>query len=338
MRRDDGGGRVTGRQRLRVAVIGGGQNCEHEVGLATARSVAAALDPRRHDVVSLTIGLDGRWRDAAGAEFADGLAGALAVITGCDVVFPAVHGPHGEDGSLAALCELAAVPYVGSGVRAGALAMDKWATKLVAEALGIRTAHGVLLSSADGPLPHWGPAVVKPVAAGSSHGVTLVREPAGLAAAVTAALEYDDRVLVEEVVTGREIDVAVLETPGGGRRIGPPLEIVVEARRLFDTAAKYDGSADFRLPADVTDLERACLDEAALALFEALGCAGVARFDFFLTAAGPVLNEVNTMPGMTAESQVPKMFSADGLPYPRLLEALLEVALKNVHGAPADGA
>lgn len=319
---------MTARRRMRVAVIGGGQNCEYEVSLATARSVAAALDPERYDVVSLTIGRDGRWSDAEGVPYAGGLPWALAVIGGCDVVFPAVHGPRGEDGSLAALCELAGIPYVGSGVRAGALAMDKWATKLVAEALGIRTARGVLLTSADAPLPVWGPAVVKPVAAGSSFGVALVTDPARLAPAVTTALKYDDRVLVEELVQGREIDVSVLAVPGGGRRVGPPLEILTGDRPLFDTAAKYDGSADFRVPAPVTDAEGKSLTEASLDLFDALGCSGVARFDFFLTTAGPVLNEVNTMPGMTAQSQVPRIFAAAGLPYPRLLDMLVRGALE----------
>jgi D-alanine-D-alanine ligase len=234
-----------------------------------------------------------------------------------------VHGPRGEDGTLAALCELAGLPYVGSPPRAGALAMDKWATKLVAEAVGVRTAPGKLVT--DTNLPFDGPVVVKPVAAGSSFGVRLVETEADLEPALRAALALDDRVLVEQVVTGREIDIAVLDEPGG-RRVGPPLEIVV-GDGLFDTATKYDGSATFVIPARLSDTETKALTDAALRVYDALGCRDLARVDFFLTPDGPVLNEVNTMPGMTAASQVPKMFAAAGLSYPDLLDHLIRAAL-----------
>ncbi len=318
--------------RTRVAVIGGGRNCEHEVGLATAASVVASLDPDTFEAVQLTIGRDGSWSGPDGKAFPAGLGEALATIADCDVVFPAVHGPFGEDGTLAALCELACVPYVGSPVGAGALAMDKWATKLVAEALGLRTARAVLVTSAADPVTSAMPVVVKPVSAGSSHGVTRVDDPAQLAEAVSRALRLDSRVLVEEFVEGREIDIAVLDAGNGGRTVGPPLEIVVGSGALFDTDSKYDGTADFRLPALISETERARLESASLALFDALGCAGVARFDFFLGSDGElVLNEVNTMPGMTAESQVPRMFSSVGLPYPELLNVLVNGALHR-HG------
>ncbi len=313
-----------------VAVIGGGQNCEHVVSLASAASVAHALPRDRYDVLSLTIAPDGVWHSGGGALEATPAASlsiALDLLSECDVVMPMVHGPRGEDGALAALCELAGVPWVGSGLRAGALAMDKWATKLVAESVGIRTARGLLVTGSTAAGLRWsGPVVVKPVAAGSSHGVSLVEREEDLAAAVAGALSVDDRVLVEEVVHGREVDVAVLATPSGGRVVGPPLEIVVSSG-LFDTDRKYDGSADFRLPADVSEVEAKELADAALAMFDALGCRGVARVDFFLTAHGLVLNEVNTMPGMTERSQVPKMFAAAGLGYPDLLDTLVREAL-----------
>lgn len=315
------------RTPTRVAVVGGGQNCEHEVGLATAASVRAALHPERYRVVPLTIDRDGSWLDGDGHPLPGGLADAVGVLRGCDVVFPAVHGPRGEDGTLAALCLLAGTPWVGSGVRAGALAMDKWATKLVARELGIATAPGELVTSA-GAVAHLPvPAVVKPVAAGSSHGVTRVDDRCDLAPAVAAALRLDDRVLVEELVVGREIDVAVLQLPGGERLVGPALEIVTDDGELFDTEAKYGGGADFRVPAAVRPDERAALEAAALALFDALCCAGVARCDFFLTADGPVLNEVNTMPGMTEQSQVPQVFAAAGMAYDELLDLLVLGAL-----------
>ena len=313
--------------RLRVAVVGGGQNCEHDVSRASAAAVRAALDPEKYEAVPLTIDRDGTWLGEQdrplGWSPADSLAGALRYVATCRVVLPAVHGPAGEDGTLAALCELAGVPYVGSRVGAGALAMDKWATKLVARAVGVRTAPGRLVTGTN--VVFDGPVVVKPVAAGSSFGVRLVRTEDELEPALRAALELDDRVLVEQVITGREIDVAVLDDPDTGRRVGPPLEIVADG--LFDTTTKYDGSATFVVPAPLTDIEGKALTDAALTMFDALGCRGLARIDFFRTDDGWVLNEVNTMPGMTAESQVPKMFAADGLSYPELLDKLVRAAL-----------
>ncbi|SEB81041.1 D-alanine-D-alanine ligase [Nocardioides exalbidus] len=308
---------------VRVAVVGGGQNCEHEVSLASAAAVAAALDPTAYDVVRLTIAPDGAWH-GGGRRLT--LGEAVAILQSCAAVLPVVHGPRGEDGSLAALCELAGVAYVGSGVGAGALAMDKWATKLVAGALGIATAPGRLLTATTASSYTWThPVVVKPVAAGSSHGVSLVREAADLPEALATALALDDRILVEDVVVGREIDVAVLGTADGARVVSPALEIVVDG--WFDFEAKYGGGADFRIPAALDDTGRKELEEAALAVYDALGCAGVARVDFFVTPAGPVLNEVNTMPGFTEQSQVPKMFAAAGVSYADLLDRLVRDVL-----------
>ena len=310
-------------ERPRVAVVGGGANCEHEVSLASAAAICAHLDPATYAVVPLTIGRNGCWYDGGGRPI--GFTGAVSVLRSCDVVLPALHGPRGEDGTLAALCELAGLPYVGSGVGAGALAMDKWATKLVAEAVGVATAPGRLLTRATAAAYSWGgPVVVKPVAAGSSRGVSLVEEPGRLEAALEAAFELDDRVLVEEVVVGREIDVAVLRS-GGRTVVSPALEILGDG--VFDYDAKYGSDPDFLVPAPLSDAETKELEDAAVAVFDALGCAGVARVDFFLTHRGWVLNEVNTMPGFTEHSQVPKMFAAAGLPYPALLDRLVSDAL-----------
>jgi len=307
-------------RRTRVAVVGGGRNCEHEVSLASADAVAAALDRSRYDVVRLTIGPDGAWPG--------GLAAAVAVLQGCDVVLPVVHGPRGEDGTLAALCELAGLPYVGSGVRAGACGMDKWVTKLIAEAIGVETAPGKLLTRSAAASYAWThPVVVKPVAAGSSHGVSLVSSAEGLASALEAAFALDDRVLVEEVVLGREVDVAVLGRPDGTRIVSPALEIAVDG--VFGYEEKYGGSAPFQVPAALADSERKGLEDDAVAVFDALGCAGVARIDFFLPEHGqPVLNEVNTMPGFTQASQVPRMFAAAGLSYSALLDLLVRDCLR----------
>lgn len=320
--------------RTRVAVVGGGRSCEHEVSLASAAAVAAALDPARHDVVRLTIDRDGGWREGGRAV---GLAGAVTTLRRCDVVVPMVHGPAGEDGTLAALCDLVDVPYVGSGVGAGAVAMDKWVTKLVASALGLGVAPGVLLTAATA-VGHTvdRPVVVKPVAAGSSHGVSLVRRPEELGAALTAALALDDRVLVEDVVVGREVDVAVVGRPDGTRLVSPPLEIVCDG--VFDHDAKYGGTADLRVPAELAPDVVATLERAAVALYDALGCRGVARVDFFWTEHGPVLNEVNTTPGLTPASQVPRMFAAAGLPYAALLDLLVADALAGARAAAGDAA
>lgn len=309
----------------RVAVIGGGRNCEHEVSLASAAAVADALEQAGYHAVRLTIDPAGQWRDRLDRPI--GLDGAVRVLHSCAVAFPVLHGPHGEDGTLAALCDLAGVPWVGSPLGAGALAMDKWATKLVAAAHGIATASGRLLTrGTSGSYPFIHPVVVKPVAAGSSHGVTLVQEAAGLGPALAAAFAHDDRVLVEEVITGREIDVAVLGRPDGSRVVAPALEIVVPYGGIFDHAAKYGGSPDFLIPAPLDALARKQLEQAAVTMYDALGCAGVARVDFFLTAQGPVLNEVNTMPGFTAHSQVPRMFAAAGTSFEALLDLLVRDA------------
>jgi D-alanine-D-alanine ligase len=310
--------------KARVAVIGGGNNCEHEVSLASAAAAAAALEETGYDVEGLTIGTDGTWHD--GGARLPGLADAVRILSGCDVVVPVVHGPHGEDGTLAALCDLAGVPCVGSGLQAGALGMDKHVTKLIAADCGIATAPAVLLTATAAAGYRWTrPVVVKPVAAGSSRGVILVGEPAQLPGALAAALALDDRILAEDVITGREIDLAVLGRPDGTRVVAPALEIA--GGGIFGYQDKYGGQADLRVPAALSAADRTALETAAVTMFSALGCAGVARIDFFLTTDGPVLNEVNTMPGFTEHSQVPRMFAAAGLPYPGLLDLLVSDAL-----------
>lgn len=310
-------------RRTRVAVVGGGANSEHEVSLASAAAVCAALSST-YDVVPVTITRSGEWCDRAGRPL--GIHEAVAVLTSCDVVFPAVHGTGGEDGALAALCGLAGVPCVGSPAVAGAIALDKQLTKVVATSVGIAVAAGQVLTRAAADHFCWsGPVVVKPVTAGSSQGVSLVESPDDLEQALKEAFAHDDRALVEDVVRGREIDVAVLGTADGARLVPPPLEIVGDG--VFDYDLKYGGAADLRVPAAVTADERDLLGASAVRMYDALCCRGLARIDFFLTGDGPVLLEVNTMPGLTEHSQAPRMFAAAGISYSELLDRMVADAL-----------
>lgn len=310
---------------IRVAVIGGGATPEHEVGRASARSVMGALAPDRYRPIGFTIAGDGTWLNASDEPYPS-FAAAMADLRSCEVAFAAVHGAPGEDGALAALFELAGMPYVGCGVAAGAIAMDKQATKLIANSIDIATAPGAVVHSVDDVVDLAPPVVVKPRSAGSSVGVSWVSGPTELQAAITAALRVGAPALVESAILGREIDIGILEGADGQLAMGAPLEIVADG--VFDNAEKYDGSARFVIPAPLTDDEAAELTGAATRVFRALGCAGLARVDFFLTPDGPVLNEVNTMPGLTEHSQYPRMFAAAGVSYPQLLDRLITTALQ----------
>lgn len=332
-----------------ILVIGGGQSAEHGVSLATAAQIGDALRGNGFAVGAVTIRRDGIWSHggrALGPTPRRSVSGALALFDGVQAVFPAVHGPLGEDGTLAALCALTHTPMVGSPLSAGAMGMNKWVTKLVAEACGLRTArYRHLIVPSSGAPDHEalaaaeralnGDLVVKPVAAGSSYGVSLARGIGQLAAAVQRAARFDEHVLIEEAIVGRELDVAVLREADGTRWAAPPLEI--RARGLFDTASKYDGSAPFSVPASLTRDDVSAITDAAFTMFDALGCGGVARVDFFLTELGLVLNEVNTLPGMTVDSQVPRMFAAAGVGYSELLSRLVAGARIPVTAPLAEG-
>jgi len=325
---------------IAVAVVGGGTSCEHDASVASAASVGEALAGIGYQVTALTIDRGGRWLDAAGRPI--GLTGAVELLASCAVAMPMLHGPGGEDGALVALCELAGVPYVGSPLRAGALAMDRWATKLVAEAVGVRTAAGTLVTrdaaqhvagmfAADLPL------VIRPATYGASHGVSVARTQEELVVGLEVGFALDDRVLVEEVVHGREIDVAVLGSPGGNRMVAPALEILAPESGRFDVGTAYDGPARFLVPAPLSGAESSRLREAAVTMYDALGCAGVTRVDFLLTDTGPVLGGVNTAPTLTAHSPVPRMFEAAGIGYPELLALLVEDARVGARSPVADG-
>lgn len=310
-----------------VSVIHGGQNSEHEVSLQSGRSVITGLRDGGIDARAMVIDRNGVW-SYEGLRLrrtpAVSMARALE-LTEEHVWFPVLHGRLGEDGTLAALGGLRSGPLVRAGLRAGAVAMDKWMCKLLARSLGIGVAAGTLVSNPE-DAPPWGqPVVVKPVSAGSSFGVSLVGMEQDYSAAIDRAFAFDTDILIEEVVVGREIDLAVLRRADGSLFFGPALEVC--SNGIFDTSLKYDSVPDFRFAEDLSTSHLSELERFSTTLFRALDCAGVCRFDYFLTEAGEwILNEVNTMPGMTEHSQVPLMFERMGWSYSGLLVELVSAA------------
>ncbi|MEV4418317.1 D-alanine--D-alanine ligase family protein [Catellatospora sp. NPDC049609] len=319
---------------MKLAVVYGGRSGEHDVSCKSARSILAHLDRGRYDVTEVLIARDGAWH-VDGVPL--GIGDALRTLGRADVVFPALHGPYGEDGTIQSLLELVGVPYVGSGVLASATGMDKEFTKKILAADGLRVADGAVLRPGEAELSPADrqrlglPVFVKPARAGSSIGVTRVDDWAALPAALDAARASDGKVLVEAGVAGREVDVAVLQQPDGSLRAGPPLEIrVAGGHDFFDYDAKYTaGEVVFDIPARLDPAVTAHLQQLAMRAFTALDCRGLLRVDFFLPADGgePVLNEVNTFPGFTSASQYPRIWQAAGMSYPDLLDTLVATAL-----------
>ncbi|MRK01473.1 D-alanine--D-alanine ligase [Aeromicrobium sp. S22] len=314
---------------LGVAVISGGRGKDDPAGLASAASVARSLAAGRFVVTRLIIAPDGIWHEGAeplSYTPARSLSAAIGVLARCDVAFLSVHGRPGGNGAVAALCTLSGVPFVGSDLHATALAADRVVTKLVASSVGITTPSGAIVTSATVQSVRWnGPVAVKPVTRGRGRRTALVRDAAGLQHALDTALMADDRILVEEIVVGREVHVGVLGRPDGERLVGELME-VTSSPALMAESETTDGSAGIRVPAQVNDVERKGLVEAALTMFGAIGCSGVACFAFFLTAEAVVLNEITTTPGLTELSEIPRMFAAAGMPYPALLAELVRAA------------
>ena len=297
----------------------GGRSSEHEVSLDSARSVASALRARGHEVTTIEIGRDETW-------LPDGAT--VKQLENADVVFPVLHGPFGEDGSVQGLLELAGVPYVGAGVAASSLAMDKDLFKSVLRDHGITVTRNFTLRSGDAPdNPYGYPVFVKPARLGSSVGISKAHDEAELGDAVALAFKHDEKVLVEEFVEGIEVEVGVLgnEAP----TVSLPGEIVVTGREWYDYSAKYDeGGMELVVPPRITPAQIARVRELALAAFVASECEGMARVDMFVRNDGEVLvNELNTIPGFTSTSVYAKLFEASGIPYAELLERLIELAL-----------
>lgn len=362
-----------GKQRIRVGVVFGGRSGEHEVSLRSARSVIDALDKERYEVVPIGITRAGAWMlggdplkalAAGDASTAGGAAiladptarglrtvdtrrgGALSPAEGeapIDVVFPVLHGPFGEDGTIQGLLEMANVPYVGAGVLGSALGMDKAVQKTLLRAAGLPVVDWVDFSTAE-----WGrrreqlivdveaklgyPCFVKPANMGSSVGVTKVSDEAGLIAAVGLAAGYDRKIVVERaVVNAREIEVSVLGNDDPEASV--PGEIVPD-RDWYDYDSKYsDSDTQLIIPAQLPPSGIAEVRRLAVAAFKAINGSGMARVDCFADAVGEQfwINELNTIPGFTSISMYPKLWEATGLPYPKLIDRLIELAIER-HG------
>ncbi len=362
---------MTTPRKTRVAIVFGGRSTEHAISCVSAGSILAALDPDQYEVVPVGITREGRWVLSGGdpTQFtiagrqlpevtaasgnsvvlaADPTATELIVrdpvdgvssLAGVDVVFPVLHGAYGEDGTIQGMLEMAGIPYVGANVFASAAAMDKEFTKKLAVAEGIPVGPyavlraGVSLSEADKERLGL-PVFVKPSRAGSSHGITKVTDWADLDAALVTARQIDPKVLIEAAIVGREIECGVLEGEAGGSPEASLLaEIHVGEHDWYDFEAKYLDGGRYDIPAGLPASVTAQVQDYARRTFTALDCAGLARVDFFVTAANEVyLNEINTMPGMTPTSMFPQMWAATGLEYPKVVDRLIRTALRRGTG------
>jgi D-alanine-D-alanine ligase len=357
--------------RTRVAVVYGGRSSEHAISCVSAGSILRNLDPNRFEVVAVGITPDGSWVLTDGhpdslaitdgrlpeVTGASGTALALAadpsrrgqllslgkgagdILAAVDVVFPVLHGPYGEDGTIQGLLELAGVPYVGAGVLASAAGMDKEFTKKLLAAEGLPIGEQAVLRAHDETLElddreRLGlPVFVKPARGGSSIGVSRVTTWDELDQAIAYARKHDPKVIVEAAVAGRELECGVLELPDGRVEASTVGEIRVAGVRgredaFYDFATKYlEDAAELDVPAKIDDEIADDVRRLAIRAFRAIDCQGLARVDFFLTEDGPVINEINTMPGFTTISMYPRMWAASGVDYPTLLAAMVDTAV-----------
>ncbi|TVL94320.1 D-alanine--D-alanine ligase family protein [Streptomyces sp. SAJ15] len=371
-----------GGRKPRVAVVFGGRSSEHAISVVTAGAVLSAIDRTKYDVLPIGITADGRWALTADepermaiaerrlpsvddlAESADGGVllpvdptsrevvytepGAVPKALGdVDVVFPMLHGPYGEDGTLQGLLELSGVPYVGSGVLASAVGMDKEYMKRVFISFGLPVGPYEVIRPREWEndpaaarkkvvefaAEHGWPLFVKPARAGSSFGITKVDDPAGLDEAIEEARRHDPKIIVEALLRGREIECGVLEFEDGPRASVPAEIPPVTAHDFYDFEAKYIDSASGIVPAPLTEEQTARVRELAVRAFDAASCEGLVRADFFLLDSGEfVINEINTMPGFTPISMYPRMWQESGVSYPELVDRLIQAALRRSTG------
>ncbi|NJQ07561.1 D-alanine--D-alanine ligase family protein [Streptomyces lonarensis] len=366
----------------RVAVVFGGRSSEHAISVVTAGAVLRSIDRERYEVLPVGITAEGRWAlaadepdrmaiadrrlpavtdltdeesgsvllpmDAGGREVIYTEPGAVPKALGeVDVVFPVLHGPYGEDGTLQGLLELSGVPYVGCGVLASAVGMDKEYMKRVFVSFGLPVGPYEVLRPAElrrdpaaargrvlGLAERYGwPLFVKPARAGSSMGISKVEGPEALDAAIEEAQRHDPKVIVETLLRGREIECGVLEFEDGPRASVPAEIPPVSGYDFYDFEAKYIDSAQGIVPAALSEEETARVRELAVRAFEALSCEGLARADFFLQDDGSlVINEVNTLPGFTPISMFPRMWEQSGMSYEQLVDHLITTALNRSAG------
>ncbi|MGG5175446.1 D-alanine--D-alanine ligase family protein [Pseudarthrobacter sp. J1763] len=372
------GNLVSNPNKPRVAVLFGGRSSEHGVSCVTAAGVLGAIDRDKYDVVPIGIAKSGQWvlvnEDLSSMSLAAGAAPevlasdktvALAEIGGehqlivaapnevpvelgtVDVVFPLLHGPFGEDGTIQGLLELSDTRYVGSGVLASAVGMDKHFMKVVFEAAGLKVGPYVAVTDRQwtndpaavrAQVEALGfPVFVKPARAGSSMGISKVDSLQELDQAIAQAREHDPKLVIEAGIVGREIECAVLEGRGtDAPRASLPGEIAVAtgAHSFYDFEAKYvDNAAALSCPADLPDAAIARVRELASQAFDAVGAEGLSRVDFFYTEDGEfIINEINTMPGFTPKSMYPQMWAASGMNYPDLIDELIALALERKTG------
>ncbi|WP_405552533.1 D-alanine--D-alanine ligase family protein [Streptomyces sp. NBC_01171] len=369
-------------RKPRVAVVFGGRSSEHGISTVTAGAVLGAIDRTKYDVLPIGITRDGRWVltadepqrmaitdrrtpevldvaesteggvvlpvDPANREVVYSEPGAVPKALGeVDVVFPVLHGPFGEDGTLQGLLELSGVPYVGSGVLASAVGQDKDYMKRVFTSFGLKVGPYMVIrprewqqdeSAArkrivDFAGEHGWPLFVKPARAGSSIGITKVDGLAGLDEAIAEAQRHDPKIIVEAALTGREIECGVLEFEDGPRASVPAEIPPPSAHAYYDFDAKYIDSTPGVVPAPLTDEQTAEIQRLAVEAFEAASCEGLVRADFFLTDDGEfVINEINTLPGFTPISMYPKMWEASGIGYAELVDRLVQAALRRPTG------
>ena len=345
---------------IRLALIYGGASSEHSVSCVTALGVYSAIDKSKYEVIPIGITPEGKfvlnpisadWKLSDSPTVRDGTevypalgGGSWRMADGTDlgvidVAFPVLHGPNGEDGSIQGLLQLCEVPYVGNGVLASAVAMEKSKAKALFQNAGISVADGLVITEKEFELDPQGfiaqceehfelPVFVKPSRSGSSVGVSKVKNFDDLEAAIIEAFTHDNTVLVEAAVVGREVECAVLELPTGELKVSLAGEIVVTGREFYDYEAKYlGGGADLLVPTSLTDAELSEMHQLAKRAFRALGCSGLARTDFFLTNSGFVITEVNTMPGFTPISMYPSLWQATGVSYSELVDTLIQTGL-----------
>jgi D-alanine-D-alanine ligase len=306
---------------VKVAVLGGGRSSEHDVSLDSAESVRQGLEEGGHEPIEVLIERDGSWTHNGKPLRLEPSGGLL----GADAVFPALHGPFGEDGTVQGLLDVLDVPYVGAGVLASSLSMDKAVFKDLMAAHGVPQGDYAVVRAGGEPTTLGPPVFVKPNRLGSSVGISKAVSEVELDRAIDLAFQHDPVVVVERMVTGMEVECSVLGN--GDPQASTPGEIVIKDSDWYDYEAKYtDGGMELVVPARTPHLED--VRRLAVEVFKIVGCAGMARVDFFVTEDGVLVNELNTIPGFTATSVYAKLWDASGVPYPELLDRLLALALE----------